>query len=211
MPDKLLEALRSSPLQRLPVPDSFSRLEWWSNMRDSLERTSRSCSCEKRNFSQSINRLSNEPGLSESAHQLWELGQLPGNMNHQHPHRGHLLDITGPIGTPEEDETASEHRRSLEVDFFGDELRGYRLLKAAKPTTSERQHILTLTTNSTRFIEVRRALRTLFAEENVEDGMNQRPRRAVWFQDSETWDEMHYEEEDQEWSEDWWSAEEDAY
>jgi hypothetical protein len=180
-------------------------------MRDSLERTSRSCSCEKRNFSQSINRLSNEPGLSESAHQLWELGQLPGNMNHQHPHRGHLLDITGPIGTPEEDETASEHRRSLEVDFFGDELRGYRLLKAAKPTTSERQHILTLTTNSTRFIEVRRALRTLFAEENVEDGMNQRPRRAVWFQDSETWDEMHYEEEDQEWSEDWWSAEEDAY
>jgi len=121
-------------------------------MRDSLERTSRSCSCEKRNFSQSINRLSNEPGLSESAHQLWELGQLPGNMNHQHPHRGHLLDITGPIGTPEEDETASEHRRSLEVDFFGDELRGYRLLKAAKPTTSERQHILTLTTNSTRFI-----------------------------------------------------------
>jgi hypothetical protein len=118
---------------------------------------------------------------------------------------------TGPIGTPEEDETASEHRRSLEVDFFGDELRGYRLLKAAKPTTSERQHILTLTTNSTRFIEVRRALRTLFAEENVEDGMNQRPRRAVWFQDSETWDEMHYEEEDQEWSEDWWSAEEDAY
>ena len=95
MPDKLLEALRSSPLQRLPVPDSFSRLEWWSNMRDSLERTSRSCSCEKRNFSQSINRLSNEPGLSESAHQLWELGQLPGNMNHQHPHRGHLLDPLG--------------------------------------------------------------------------------------------------------------------
>ena len=118
---------------------------------------------------------------------------------------------TGPIGTLEEDETASEHRRSLEVDFFGDDLRGYRLLKAAKLTTSERQHILTLTTNSTRFIEVRRALRTLFAEENVEDGMNQRPRRAVWFQDSETWGEMHYEEEDQEWSEDWWSAEEDAY
>ena len=80
--DKLLEALRSSPLQRLPVSDS-------------LERTSRSCSCEKRNFSQSFNSLSNEPGLSESAHPLWELGQLPGNMNHQHPHRGHLLDPLG--------------------------------------------------------------------------------------------------------------------
>ena len=30
---QLLEVLRSSPLQRLPVPDSFQRLERWSSLR----------------------------------------------------------------------------------------------------------------------------------------------------------------------------------
>lgn len=31
--DRLLQVLRESPLQQLPIPDSFSRLERWSNMR----------------------------------------------------------------------------------------------------------------------------------------------------------------------------------
>ena len=53
----------------------------------------------------------------------------------------------------------------LQSDFFGDELRGYRLLKAARLSAQERQHILTLTSNNTRFLQVRRALRTLFADE----------------------------------------------
>ena len=30
--EKLLEVLRKSPLQKLPIPDSFSRLERWSSM-----------------------------------------------------------------------------------------------------------------------------------------------------------------------------------
>ncbi|CAL1133834.1 unnamed protein product [Cladocopium goreaui] len=45
-------------------------------------------------------------------------------------------------------------------DFFGDELRGYRLLKAARLSAQERQNILTQTGNSTNFLAVRRALRT---------------------------------------------------
>ena len=32
---KLLDVLRKSPLQRLPVPDSFQRLERWTSMRRS--------------------------------------------------------------------------------------------------------------------------------------------------------------------------------
>ena len=31
--DKLLEILRESPLQKLPIPDSFSHLEKWSGLR----------------------------------------------------------------------------------------------------------------------------------------------------------------------------------
>ena len=48
-------------------------------------------------------------------------------------------------------------------DFFGDELRGYRLIKGSRLTTTERQNILVQTQNSTAFYQVRRALRTLFS------------------------------------------------
>ena len=53
------------------------------------------------------------------------------------------------------------------MGFFEDELRGYRLLKSAKLHSQERQHVLTLTQNSTRFNDIRQALRTLFAEEDA--------------------------------------------
>jgi hypothetical protein len=138
------EVLRSSPLQRLPVPDSFSRLERWSNERWSNMRRlpGEQLLVREEELSQS-SRLCKGP--DRSAPREHELPTSPSR------------SPTGPIGTRDEEETTSEHRRSLEADFFGDELRGYRLLKAAKLSTSERQHILTLTTNSTRFIEVRRA------------------------------------------------------
>ena len=51
-------------------------------------------------------------------------------------------------------------------DFFGDELRGYRLIKGSRLTTAERQNVLVQTQNSTAFYPVRRALRTLFSDED---------------------------------------------
>lgn len=41
-------------------------------------------------------------------------------------------------------------------------MRGYRLLKASRLSTSEKQHVLTQTGNSTQFWKIRLALRTLF-------------------------------------------------
>ena len=42
--------------------------------------------------------------------------------------------------------------------FCENELRGNRLLKASKLTAAERQHVLTLTKNSTHFTLIRQAL-----------------------------------------------------
>lgn len=53
--------------------------------------------------------------------------------------------------------------------FFEDEMRGYRLLKAAKLSTADKQYVLTLTKNSTQYFAIRRALRTLFADGDTVD------------------------------------------
>ena len=66
------------------------------------------------------------------------------------------------------------------TDFFIDELRGYRLIKGSRLTAAERQNILVQTQNSTAFLLVRRALRTLFSEE--EDGW--RKPRVWWNEES---------------------------
>ena len=48
-------------------------------------------------------------------------------------------------------------------------MRGYRLLKAAKLSTADKQYVLTLTKNSTQYFAIRRALRTLFADGDTVD------------------------------------------
>ena len=108
-----------------------------------------------------------------------------------------------------DEETINEPKDVMTNDFFGDELRGYRLLKAAKLASSERQHVLTLTRNSTRFIDIRRALRTLFSDDPMEEGGGHRmPRRTVWWSQESPWedDDGYYEEE-------WWdpAMEHEAY
>ena len=155
--DRLLEVLRESPLQRLPVPDSFTRLEKWSNMRR---------------------------GTSETIPQL----------------------------LVREEELFTELQQALQRARSE---RTNRLLKAARLSTQERQHILTLTTNSTRFVQVRRALRTLFADETTtpEDAMQQR-RHKVWYGDLQEWND-HGQESFGWTDESWWdgrdSGREEAY
>jgi len=99
------------------------------------------------------------------------------------------------------------------TDFFEDELRGYRLLRASRISGQERQNILVQTSNSTSFNLVRRALRTLYAEET--DRSSSKPSGRIWF---EEWD-YGYDDgehvEDAWWSEwdDWaeWSPSSQAY
>ena len=89
-----------------------------------------------------------------------------------------------------------------DTGFFENELRGYRLLKASKLTAAERQHVLTLTKNSTHFTLTRQALRSLFAEtDGVED--HPRPRKTIWFE--EPYDENNW--DDEWWGEEWPAAE----
>ena len=114
------------------------------------------------------------------------------------------LPVRGPPSTPSQSpmaglrftqpdsetqpDTAAIPKAAYSPDFFEDELRGYRLLKAAKLTSSEKQSILTQTSNSTSFLQVRRALRTLFAEEDESGHSWGRRPRIWWTDDQQSWD-----------------------
>ena len=79
---------------------------------------------------------------------------------------------------------------STTTGFFEDELRGYRLLKASKLSMTERQHVLTLTKNATHFELIRRALRTLFSEEDTAAHMSRGQRNVWWVDDG--WEQEAY-------------------
>eukprot|EP00913_Durusdinium_trenchii_P002589 g2396.t1 len=163
---KLLTVLRESPLQKLPVPDSFARLERWTGMR--------------RTSSESIPQL-----LVREEELFLELQQALKRARHER-RKAEMRSMA--VGASEHDPSASPTRspnvaggkggRMVEEEsteqtfeeapttsgmddtgFFENELRGYRLLKASKLTAAERQHVLTLTKNSTHFTLTRQALR----------------------------------------------------
>ena len=211
--NKLLAILRDSPLQKLPVPDSFSRLERWTGLR--------------RNHAETI------PQLLVREEELFV--ELQNALKRARADR--IKTTATGVGTGEKERDPSvspsrspqfaaskdaeeaeesgagrgEDHPGAEGGFFEDELRGYRLLKAAKLSASERQRILTLTKNSTHFVAVRRALRTLFAEETTEDSRAAQGRRVWWTEGSEEWPVYHMDDETySEWSPGgWWS--EDAH
>ena len=95
-------------------------------------------------------------------------------------------------------------------DFFQNEMRGYRLLKAASISYQARQQVMTLTGNSVDFEKVRQALRALF-----EDGPEQvaKPKRRLWWTSTEEpiAEEAYLQEypESEAWtweSDPWWEA-----
>ncbi|CAK8987390.1 unnamed protein product [Durusdinium trenchii] len=148
--NQFLALLRESPLQRLPVPDSFNR----SPM--------------------SGNRAGEERGR--------DLGTQ-------------TFPSAGPIHSTTT--TASG-------DFFEDELRDYRLLRACRLSGHERQNVLVQTANSTSFHLVRRALRTLYNDETSE--RQQVGAKRIWWTDSFVGQDW-YDEDDIEGPSDdlWWS------
>ena len=127
------------------------------------------------------------------------------------------LPVPPPGEDPPEDRGAAlvgTSTPTIEKDFFSDELRGYRLLKAARLGVQERQHILTLTANSTRFEEVRRALRTLYADDKNHDdagARNFRSRRTVWWAEGDEWNEGHEDDGSSQWLDDWEAADEGTW
>ena len=99
----------------------------------------------------------------------------------------------------------------MEVDFFGNELRGYRLLKAAVLSGMQRQQVLAQTKNRTDFPLVQNALRTLFAEELPQGRHTERTGRVWYADDGDEWldgdeDAPNTAHEDIDWVSDnsWW-------
>ena len=220
--DRLLEVLRKSPLQSLPVPDSFARLESWHSLRRY-----------EREYIPEL--LVREEDLFVQLQQSLQRAradrvvQLGGSNS-----RAREFLQTDPQSTPsqsplsgtaqrqqraerrQEAETPESEPRGATADFFEDEMRGYRLLKAARLSNSERQHVLTQTRNSTHFDQVRLALRTLFADDFTGFQRPRHPTQKIWWNDGEwndaEWDdESHgyvhwndgYENPDDYWNDDW--------
>ena len=80
------------------------------------------------------------------------------------------------------------------LGFFEDELRGFRLLKAAGLTNDQR--VLTLTRNVVSFEKIRQALRALFDESDL--SARQPRRKQAWYAGDRFWgwDEWSWEDED---------------
>ena len=227
---KLIDILRNSPLQKLPIPDSFSRLERWSQLRRGPNETIPQLIVREEDLftelQRALQRAREERGvpMKDASAGSGRPERPPSASPTRSPTSGPGVDVgddedghptEGPSSTPTS-ATAS--------GFFEDELRGYRLLKASKLSTSERQHILTLTKNSTHFQAIRRALRTLFSEEDTAMMGSNRQRTAWWnsYDDDgeyETWEpgyqEAYFQDywQDSGWDDEWqtsyWAAEDE--
>lgn len=171
---KLLDVLGSSPLQRLPVPDSFQRLERWSSMRRTPNETIAQLLVREEELIVDLQQF-----LRRAQHEQEGLPP-PDLQSDPTPHMGTSPSQSPTAGPAQFGATAAgttstssptgptmDASTSPTGGYFEDELRGYRLLKPSRLSTAERQHILTMTGNSTRYHFVRRALRSLFAADGT--------------------------------------------
>ncbi|CAE7194809.1 GIP [Symbiodinium natans] len=185
---KLLQVLRSSPLQTLPIPDSFSKLERWHQLRrkegesipelivreDDLFRELQASLLRSRARVEKIasSTTPSTPASPSSAKATEKKEEEPA------------ADGAGsaePVKEPGGDDEVHRH-----LGFFEDELRGFRLLKAAGLTNDQRMQVLTLTANVVSFDRIRQALRALYDEEDP--SAKHARRKGVWYA-SEDWEE----------------------
>ena len=218
---QFLQVLRQSPLQQLPVPDSFSRLERWRNLkRSDKESIAELIVREEELFQelqQSLVRARSDRGTSTSSADAaaspvardppstpgrsptanWNQGATTGAPRSMYPS---FTSATVSSGT------------GLTTDFFEDELRGYRLLRSSRISGSERQNVLVQTGNSTSFLLVRRALRTLFSEETERHDRHVSGRSGrIWFEDFQEDDNGDDMNADQLWWSDWYGNDWDSW
>ena len=151
---KLLDVLRASPLQQLPVPDSFSRLERWTGLKRGSNETVPSLLVREEELftelQQSLHRARQdrrqhtEMGTSTSG-PMRSPSASPSRSPSMLGRRVQFEDEDG--DTPMETSGAEQSPTSVmgpSTGFFEDELRGYRLLKAcSRLSRTERQHVLT--------------------------------------------------------------------
>ena len=209
--DRLLEILRKSPLQRLPIPDSFQRLEKWSGLRRRRDESiPQMLVREEEIFQELISSLQraqdfglirkgagrgtmfaeeeteetdeDEPKKeSAQAEETPQESQTGGSPKAQEDDKTSSAPSWG--SSPSKKSSPAKVKGGISDGFFERELRGYRLLKAAALRYTERQQILTLTGNSTRFEMVRQALRSLYDDGVIRASSGKS--RAAWFADYE--------------------------
>ena len=202
--EKFLSVLRESPLQKLPIPDSFSRLERWSSLsRRQQETIPQMIVREEELFTelQASLRRARATSTTTFGHDGLILkgkgrgtpppsGAPTASPGEEGEGRGPRPG--GEAGSPQASATGGSPtgraaaREAPEIDednpmsgFFEDELRGYRLLKACHLGPNERQQVLTLTGNSTGFQPIRQALRSLY-DEGMAEQNGRRPRPTWW-------------------------------
>ena len=242
--DRLLDVLRQSPLQQLPIPDSFSRLEAWHHLRrQDRESIPELLIREEDLFTQlqqalqraRKDRTTNGPEAS-STNEMPRIdpsasptrSPMPGVERVWNSRRNEGFGTTPATPTT----TLPGNTATGTSDFFENEMRGYRLLKASRLSTQEKQYILTQTGNSTHFLQIKHALRTLFADENDRRSPEARRTGKVWWHEDDwehddpdsfgaefvdyydwspgSW-EAWYPEEETYWADDWygdWADEE---
>ena len=174
---RFLEVLRSSPLQQLPIPDSFSRMGRWSGMRrrdkESITERPWCRVCWSRGSlnawaRSSTNSVKVASGCCDGMSSWWarfcSISCSKSGCISQCSH-GFL-------------------RRWDE--------RLYRLLRACRLSSQERQNFLVQTSYSTHFVAIRRALRTLFSDD-PERTQPSHPGRIWWSMDDE-WNEDDWEQ-----------------
>lgn len=201
-----LQVLRSSPLQQLPISDSFSRLEKWNHLRRGEKETITELIVREEVLFTELQQALVRARRDRSA-------ELP-TVREEHPEE----PDDQPPSTPSRSPTGAFRRRtatrvdgeSIRVpttsqhvagdDFFSDEMRGYSLLKACRLSGNERQNVLVQTSNTTHFVQVRRALRTLFADDQTHRRPRDRYPGKIWWTDdwSDEWDEAGW--HSSEWS-----------
>ena len=204
---KLLGVLRDSPLQQLPVPDSFSRLEKWSALRrGNSEAIPQLLVREEELFTelqQALKRARSDRNKTNSESAASPRPREPSSSPSASPMTGARRRASDKADPGEEDGASpggtADGQESL--GFFEDELRGYRLLKGARLSRTERQHVLTLTKNSTRFIYIRRALRALFSED-MEEAREARGR--VWWNEPTEMEDWYGDYPEDTLAEDYW-------
>ncbi|CAE7798029.1 unnamed protein product, partial [Symbiodinium necroappetens] len=187
--DKLLQVLRASPLQTLPIPDSFSKLERWHSLRRKDTETIPELIVREddlfRELQQSL--LRSRAGKQEV---LAAAAASPSSAKEKKETAGD----DGEEAVPQEEQATAAppllvRPAAQTVGFFEDELRGYRLLKAAGLSNDQRMQILTLTSNSVAFEKIRQALRALFgdSEEAKQHALRPHRRRGIWWTDEAAW------------------------
>ena len=227
--DKLLLVLRSSPLQTLPIPDSFSKLERWHSLRRKDTETIPELIVREddlfRELQQSLLRSrAGKQEVLEGA--LPAATETPKSAAAASPSSAKEKKETagddGEDAAPQEEQATAAppllvRPAAQSVGFFEDELRGYRLLKAAGLNNDQRMQILTLTSNSVAFEKIRQALRALFgdAEEAKQHAIRPHRRRGIWWTDEAAWNPSSGWGEEEAWlmEEGWgeWAWDEEAH